>query len=523
MQSICRESVIQRLFALVRKTHVTMWFYFPFSVVLLPIIGLIIQGFEVYHLCFKEQFSKLSVFGQFHQIHSETLRIDHNEYNQFSNQTVNEVLAYQRKKQFHPETPSFALQIFESMTIKYRVCRFHNSCISQNSVPGGKLHILIHPFFKQHAQEIQEQCAISVQYLNDSTLYNQSTYSSNFDLFGLRFPRTHMPHFFSDFRPSLIAYNVMTDNSSDRINRTCVTVENDRGCNDFSFRLAHFFPQKYMSILFSHWVPQLLSVLSKDWYFYGQQSWEEMNKDITCFKSIIQFHGGKAIRVHSLNWDRASSIGQPPTRNNSKTPQITVVIIDRKKERGRNIWNLSELTDYILRIQSSKCSTFKKPNISVVYMEDLTFKEQVQSIKMANIVIGSHGAGLTNLIFARPGTEIFEICPFKYCPPLFKGFAHQFLFNYTSIVALPDSETYIACAESRKSRGALLIDVWRRALELQKYPEKVIHPIALDSYLSGLDRMCSRAQQLRIDMVVFGAAFSEIIDRLTCTSDNQLN
>jgi len=42
-------------------------------------------------------------------------------------------------------------------------------------------------------------------------------------------------------------------------------------------------------------------------------------------------------------------------------------------------------------------------------MTDLTFLEQVELFSQAEIVVGAHGAGMTNIMFCQPGTKVFEI------------------------------------------------------------------------------------------------------------------
>lgn len=48
----------------------------------------------------------------------------------------------------------------------------------------------------------------------------------------------------------------------------------------------------------------------------------------------------------------------------------------------------------------------------LVNMEDYTFCEQVALMRDADIVVMPHGAGLTNIVFARFGTPVIEVFPF---------------------------------------------------------------------------------------------------------------
>jgi capsular polysaccharide biosynthesis protein len=39
----------------------------------------------------------------------------------------------------------------------------------------------------------------------------------------------------------------------------------------------------------------------------------------------------------------------------------------------------------------------------------MSFEEQVRLFRNAEVVVGPHGAGFTNLIFSKPGTRVVEI------------------------------------------------------------------------------------------------------------------
>ncbi|MGI9457455.1 MAG: glycosyltransferase family 61 protein [Aeoliella sp.] len=45
------------------------------------------------------------------------------------------------------------------------------------------------------------------------------------------------------------------------------------------------------------------------------------------------------------------------------------------------------------------------------WMEDYSLAEQARLIRQSEIIVATHGAGLANLLFARPGTQVIEIVP----------------------------------------------------------------------------------------------------------------
>ena len=51
----------------------------------------------------------------------------------------------------------------------------------------------------------------------------------------------------------------------------------------------------------------------------------------------------------------------------------------------------------------------KKIGFKLVYFENLSFEDQISIASNCKIMVGYHGAGLTNLLFMRPRTKVFEI------------------------------------------------------------------------------------------------------------------
>ncbi|MBC2837631.1 glycosyltransferase family 61 protein [Paragemmobacter straminiformis] len=69
------------------------------------------------------------------------------------------------------------------------------------------------------------------------------------------------------------------------------------------------------------------------------------------------------------------------------------------------------------------------------FLEDFSFDEQVQMFRGADAVVASHGAGLTNILFCRPGTKVLEIFPQQYSTGAFAIAAHSNNLRYTCAVA----------------------------------------------------------------------------------------
>lgn len=63
-------------------------------------------------------------------------------------------------------------------------------------------------------------------------------------------------------------------------------------------------------------------------------------------------------------------------------------------------------------------------------LEDWPFLEQVRIFSEASIVVGSHGSGLSNLVFCRPGTRVIELFNPHYMNVVFWALSNQVGLRY---------------------------------------------------------------------------------------------
>jgi hypothetical protein len=68
--------------------------------------------------------------------------------------------------------------------------------------------------------------------------------------------------------------------------------------------------------------------------------------------------------------------------------------------------------------------------VHIVVPGNLTFAEQVALFGQANAVLGPHGAGLSNIVFCRPGTILYEMIPEHHPNPCFSRLAHGAGLHY---------------------------------------------------------------------------------------------
>lgn len=106
----------------------------------------------------------------------------------------------------------------------------------------------------------------------------------------------------------------------------------------------------------------------------------------------------------------------------------SIVYVSRKNSRNRRVINESDLIEELQ----------KKWDVVPLLNEEMSLMRQLQCYRDAQIVIGPHGAGLTNLVFATDPRLLIEL----YCPPhqiFFEGLAATIAAQYHSIQCQPTS------------------------------------------------------------------------------------
>ena len=67
----------------------------------------------------------------------------------------------------------------------------------------------------------------------------------------------------------------------------------------------------------------------------------------------------------------------------------------------------------------------RRRGYEVVCPGSIAFAEQVRLFRSARIVVGPHGAGLTNIVFCEPGTIVYELVPAHYANACFCNLGHN--------------------------------------------------------------------------------------------------
>jgi capsular polysaccharide biosynthesis protein len=76
-------------------------------------------------------------------------------------------------------------------------------------------------------------------------------------------------------------------------------------------------------------------------------------------------------------------------------------------------------------------AVMKRLGFTIVRPQELAFDEQVATFARARVIVGPHGAGMTNAAFAPAGCLVFDICPdiwtSRWMVQLTQMFGHQYL------------------------------------------------------------------------------------------------
>jgi len=101
--------------------------------------------------------------------------------------------------------------------------------------------------------------------------------------------------------------------------------------------------------------------------------------------------------AQSLQWMQGKILQACLTRREVPVGKRRLYV-SRRRAAFRRIVNESELVPVL-----------KKFNFDIIECESLSFDEQVRLFSDAEVVVGPHGAGLTNVIWCERGVKLFEI------------------------------------------------------------------------------------------------------------------
>ena len=95
-------------------------------------------------------------------------------------------------------------------------------------------------------------------------------------------------------------------------------------------------------------------------------------------------------------------------RANAPAPGLKRIYVSRRDSKNRATANEADVEAFMTA-----------RGIHCVTLSGLSFPEQVALFNGAELIVASHGAGLANTVFCRPGTRVVEFAPTSYMNPCF--------------------------------------------------------------------------------------------------------
>ena len=102
------------------------------------------------------------------------------------------------------------------------------------------------------------------------------------------------------------------------------------------------------------------------------------------------------------------------------------IFVSRKNAKKRKIKNEKELIPIL-----------KELNFDIVELEEMSIQEQANCFSKAEVVVASHGAALSNLVFCDPATPVLELLNESYVHWLYGALASQLGLNYSFHIVKP--------------------------------------------------------------------------------------
>ncbi len=76
----------------------------------------------------------------------------------------------------------------------------------------------------------------------------------------------------------------------------------------------------------------------------------------------------------------------------------------------------------------------KKYDFEIQYLSELSVVDQAKLFNAASVVVGAHGAGLSNLVYCEPGTKVLEFFPDQYVRHLFYDICNKRGIKYDYVL-----------------------------------------------------------------------------------------
>lgn len=432
------------------------------------------------------------------------------------------------------------------------ICRIHNACLRRDGA------VVVHP---NTVKDLNGCFIKKVTSFTGSIRYRVSENTSHITLLGVDPVRQHIPHFLEDVLPYIFAAELLWPSKTYASRRTTCNspIENASICNQ-TFPALNSHEQKFGSLALmtfnaevhtssSDWIASMANFLpARPSLISREKIFNNLQTNASCFSSIIVYPRGRFVLINKewfsesnalyhnnglkRNAQNRTGLYRPSGNrhvNETETRElmapscnIHATIVDRLTTSKRHILNAFDVRSSLEQFRYTTSGIRVIVNVSVLYFEGMTFEDQVNSMQNSDLIIGAHGAGLSNIIFARMRTPLIEIFPPLYYMSTFDKLAHNFDLDYSSVVANPDPTSFFDCIGSflakRVVNESFYVDAgvaWRSGLEIitansSERPNLPVWPMPAGYYL----RECVRQQQLLINISQLNNLVSTSIDKL---------
>jgi hypothetical protein len=111
--------------------------------------------------------------------------------------------------------------------------------------------------------------------------------------------------------------------------------------------------------------------------------------------------------------------------------RIRAEVDDTQPADGRKLYVArTDAPTRIMRNEGALIAELRRHGFDIVVPGTLSLNEQVRTFRNASLVVGPHGAGMTNIAFCEPGTIVYELVPADYHNACFCSLAHTCGLRY---------------------------------------------------------------------------------------------
>lgn len=187
----------------------------------------------------------------------------------------------------------------------------------------------------------------------------------------VRHPTTNYYHWIVDYLPKLMAFDEFNSRNNER---SKILIENDPPC----------------------WVVESLESMG-----YTEQDWTNWtNESARIERLLVPQHTSRTRGSPPLPSPYECRFVRDRVLDDlHRHPTSDYIFISRQRSRDRRIRNVDEIEGILTEL-----------GFDTVILEEMSFPEQASLFSHAEVVVGVHGAGLTNLIFGTD-LDVVEIFP----------------------------------------------------------------------------------------------------------------